>query len=359
MKISINTTYAFVRFNLNYGSVLQNYALQKFLSNRGHKASVVRDYRANPVLLLQRLTNIKYGKYFWKKLSAQRKQQHFIKTYMNVSESGYLTYRKLVNKCPDADCHIAGSDQIWRNCNISRYLSYVPNDKLKLSYAASFGQSRLSDGMKSCIQPLLERFDGLSAREKSGVDILEDMGLKGDLLLDPTLLLNNDSYPNKEPEDKEHFYYCYFLNLNQKKDVPFDSIKKYAAYQKRRLRITTPINYPMFLDEPLEFPSVEEWLGLYQTADAIFTNTYHGLLFCIIFRKQFLVCLQGNGGHPENERFYSILEILHLTDRLINPNDDEDTIATKMQARIDFDSVYSIIEDMRKDTVRYFERFGI
>ena len=61
MKISINTTYAFVKFNLNYGSVLQNYALQKFLRDRGHEVSVVRDYRVNPINLVRRLSNIRYG----------------------------------------------------------------------------------------------------------------------------------------------------------------------------------------------------------------------------------------------------------------------------------------------------------
>ena len=43
------------------------------------------------------------------------------------------------------DCYIAGSDQIWHNANNFRYLTYVPDNKLKLSYAASFGKAEISD----------------------------------------------------------------------------------------------------------------------------------------------------------------------------------------------------------------------
>ena len=55
------------------------------------------------------------------------------------------------------------------------------------------------------------------------------------------------------------------------------------------------------------FPTVEKWLGLYKNANCIFTNTYHGMLFCIIFKKQFLFFVQKGSGAAENDRFYSLM----------------------------------------------------
>ena len=58
MKISINSTYSYIRTNINYGSTLQCYALQKYLKKRGHDPEHLRDYRANPVLILKRLKTL-------------------------------------------------------------------------------------------------------------------------------------------------------------------------------------------------------------------------------------------------------------------------------------------------------------
>lgn len=358
-KISVNTTYAFIRFDLNYGSVLQAYALQRYLRERGHDVSIVRDYRANPKVLVRRLKRIKYFKYFCEKLKAQRYEQRFIKNNLCVSKNGYITYSGLVKHCPIADIHIAGSDQIWRNVNISRFLSYVPKDKVKLSYAASFGKPKLSDEMSRKIKPLLSEFDGLSVREISGEKILHDMGLEGSVLIDPTLLFNYSEYPYKEIVGTRKYAFGYFLNLKSQLDVPYKQIKEFCSRENIELKVTVPNSYPLFLKENISFPSVEEWLGIYKDADYIFTNTYHGCLFSIIFKKQFLVCLQGSGYHDENERFYSVLQMLHLQDRVMKSGDTVESLQKKISKKIDYESVYRIINQKRKETEKFFKRFGI
>ena len=259
--------------NLNYGSVLQCFALEKYLSDRGHEASVVRDYRMNPIILLRRLKNIRYFRSFCAKLYAQRQVSRFIKNRMLVSKNMYLSYSGLVKKCPDADLHIACSDQIWRNANISRFLSYVPDEKKKISYAASFGQVALSEEMKSIVEPLLRRFDGLGVREQAGVNILHSVGLEGQLVLDPTLLLDSDIYPSVRNEAKVGYSYCYFVNLKKQSDIPFEAIKEYARDYSLEALVSSPTDYRFFQGEKLLFPSVEEWLGLFQGANCIFTNT--------------------------------------------------------------------------------------
>lgn len=357
MKISINSTFSYITFNLNYGSALQCFALQKVLRDRGHEVSLLRDYRANPVYIIKRFKNIRYIRAFIKKAKAQVKLQKFIREYIVLSERAYFSYRGLKKHCPDADCHIAGSDQIWHNANNFRYLTYVPDDKLKLSYAASFGKAQIPDQMRETITSYLARLDGITVREASGVEIINSMGYAAEHVLDPTLLLDWEQYPIKE-NGNSNYCYCYFLNLSDKSDISFEQIKEYSRETGRELLVTAPLNYPMFLQDNLVFPAVEEWLGFYKNADCIFTNTYHGLLFCIIFKKQFLFFAQQGGTEAENERFYSLLKMFNLSDRIITGTGDRE-IQRKMQMPIDYEAVYAVIREQRQVTDQFFERFEI
>lgn len=355
MKISINSTFSYIKFNLNYGSALQCYALQQYLKSRGHDASHIRDYRANPAFILPKLKRIRYFIPFWKKVGGLIKLQQFIRKRLSLSERGYLSYRSMVKHCPDADCYIAGSDQIWKNANNFRYLTYVPDDKLKIAYAPSFGKSEIPEKMKEEITPYLKRFDGISLREKSGADIVKAMGFDAVHVPDPTLLLDYEQYPYNE-NGKSNYYFCYFLNLEGKDSVSYNEIKEIAQDDGRELVLTAPLNYYLFSKEDnVQFPSVEDWLGYYKNADCIFTNTFHGLLFCIIFKKKFVHFLQNN---KENERFYSILSQLGLEDRLLNKPCKEEITAV-MNKDIDYGKVYEIINEQRKVADGFFEQFGI
>lgn len=358
MKISINSTFSYIKFNLNYGSALQCYALQKYLRDRGHSPEHLRDYRANPKYILKRLKNIRYFKSFCAKSRATIQMQKFIKKYMDFSKRGYLSDSALKKHPPKVDCHIAGSDQIWHNDNRFRYLDYVCDNELKLSYAASFGKADISDKMKNTIKPYLKRFDGISVREKSAVDIIASMGLKSQWVLDPTLLIDSDEYPYSKNCEKDYFY-CYFLNLSDKDSVHFSDVKKVAENMGKELKVTAPLNYMLFSKEKLIFPSVEDWLGLYKNADCIFTNTYHGLLFCIIFKKQFVFFSQNSSQKAENERFYSLLELLSLEDRLVSADACEKDISALIDKKIDYNRVYETIQKQRQITDSFFKEFGI
>ncbi len=358
MKISINSTFSYIKFNLNYGSTLQCYAMQKYLKNRGHEPEHLRDYRAHPLYIIKRLKNIRYFRGFCAKTRAIIRVQKFIKKHMSFSKRGYLSESALKRRPPQVDCHIVGSDQIWHNDNRFRYLNYAPEDSLKLSYAASFGRAEISDEMKENIKPLLQRFDGISVREKSAVDIISSMDLKSQWVLDPTLLIDSDEYPCEENSEKNYFY-CYFLNLADRESVHFSNIKQISKEIGKELKVSAPLNYMQFPEEKTIFPRVEEWLGLYKNADCIFTNTYHGLLFCIIFKKQFIFFPQHGEQEVENERFYSLLKLLPLEDRLVSFDTSKETIADLINKKIDYDKVYETIFEQRKITDNFFKQFGI
>ena len=125
-----------------------------------------------------------------------------------------------------------------------------------------------------------------------------------------------------------------------------------------KLIVTSPSNYTLFLNENPIFPTVEKWLGLYKNANCIFTNTYHGMLFCIIFKKQFLFFVQKGSGAAENDRFYSLMSMLHLEDRMITSGDAA-CISEKIKRPIDYEKVYSVIRAERLRTDAFFEKYGM
>lgn len=358
MRVSINSTFSYIMTNVNYGSALQCYALQKYLTKRGHQPEHLKDYRANPILILKRVKNARYPKEFCQKIKAQVAMHRFVKRYIATSKRGYFTESAMFAHCPQAECFIAGSDQIWRNANGSRYLNFAPDNAVKLSYAASFGRTSIPDDMAQTIQPWLNRLDGISVRENTAVEIVNSLVSKKAIrVLDPTLLLDMDEYPCA-PVDKKDYCYCYFLNLGSRENVCFDQLKEYATIKNNRLLLTAPSNYSLFADEQPLFPSVEEWLGLYKNATCIFTNTFHGLVFCIIFKKQFLFFAQKGTSERENDRFYSLISLLHLEDRLVSP-EDIGSVSKKMEKLIDYEKVYDIIHCERLRTDAFFEKYGM
>lgn len=358
MRVSINSTYSYIKTNINYGSVLQCYALQQYLLKRGHTPEHIRDCRFNPLFLIKRLRNIKYFRMFCAKVTGIKKEQEFIKNNIAVSKRAYFSEKSMKRHCPKAECFIAGSDQIWRKANGSRFLNYAPDSAIKLSYAASFGRTDIPVDMAQAIRPWLERFDGVSVRENTAVDMVHSVREAGAVrVIDPTLLLDWEEYPYRELKLCDYCY-CYFLNLERKENVRFEEIKAYAAQRGKNLLVTAPLNYALFQGEDVVFPAVEDWLGYYKNAECIFTNTFHGMLFCIIFKKQFLFFIQNGNGGKENDRFYSLMSLLHLEDRMVSAEDSIELV-DRMNARIDYEKVYEVIRKERKRTDDFFAEYGL
>ena len=81
-------------------------------------------------------------------------------------------------------------------------------------------------------------------------------------------------------------------------------------------------------------------------------------MVCIIFKKQFLFFVQKGSGAAENDRFYSLMSMLHLEDRMVTSGDAA-CISEKMKKPIDYEKVYEVIHSERIRTDRFFEKYGI
>lgn len=354
--IGVISAYSYIVDHINYGSLLQYYALQYYLKKEGFDIYWIR-YRGAKTLKGEIRKKVKKVVFFNREKEVTKIHKSFMnfcECYLEVSQNEYRTYMELVTICPKADVYITGSDQVWGGTDENNYLNFVPAAKKKVSYAASFGVAEISAEKESVIKPWLETFDLVTVREKSGVEICNKMGIRAQNVLDPTLLIEAEEYPVSKCKYSEMKYVLsYFVNLNSDYNEQFNMISKYAERKKldcyiigteKRLK-NTPKKMKEIFVNPLE------WLSVFQSAEYIFTNSFHGVIFSIIFRKRFLFIEQKGKTALQNERVQSVLKNLNLESRIYDPNKRVDS---QISLDINWKNVEINLDEERKKTKSIF-----
>lgn len=355
-KAYVISSYGYIDKHINYGALLQYYALEKSLQKLNIQCEWIRFCPKEKMSKIQKFKEIVKRVFFYntntKLKEIRRDFKEFLKCYCNVSEKVYVDYDELIG-CIDAEIYITGSDQVWGGIAKENYLCFVPDNKRKISYAASFGKANISQKQKDIIKPWLQRLDYISVREKSGVKICNDIGLDAKWVLDPTLLLDKKEYPINSHKNKIVDVYCYFLNIESKDDVYWNKIKQFIDQEKLSMQIAcVESTIRLFPTNYVTIDKVEMWLSSYKNAKYILTNTFHGMVFAIIFHKPFLVLKQSRTGEKQNERMYSILSLLNLENRFYSENC---TIKEQINRKIDWNKVDNIIEKQKKDSIEYIK----
>lgn len=322
----------------NYGASLQEYALLKYLQNNGHDAETIhyKPYYLSKQDNIFRISNTNWSKNIFLKLiyltlklpkriiglKRKRSFDSFSKRYIKTTSKLYRTNEDLKNNIPSADAYICGSDQIWNSFfengkDPAFYLNFVPNNKLKISYAASFAIDEIEGSLKDFVKSGVERLDHISVRETSGKRILNDLGItEVTQVLDPVFLIDkkhwkkmgNKSYP------KQDYVFIYDFDSNP-------LIKKMAFKLKNEknhkiVSVNANIDYADFnyyLDGP------EKFLSLVDHAKFVISNSFHAVAFSLIFQKQFVVF---NRTDKINTRMRDLLGSVNQPELLIN-NDQQ------------------------------------
>ena len=320
MKIALLT----LPVDNNYGGNLQRYALMKVLHDMGHDV-IHLNLRFNYIIPWYK-TPVYYGKRILKKILLQRNINIFDtpqKQYeqnCSITESFYQKYiehteeivePELLCKYTDYDAFVVGSDQVWRKRIAGKYMPYlffshIQNiEKPKIACAVSFGtdKNELIEDEILYYGDLYKKFSAVSVREKSGLRLLEQLGWiapKAIQLLDPTFMLTKSDYQEiikaSETKAPKGDLVCYILDMTQEKD---DVIKKISVKKK-----LTP--YYVSLNDNVSIP---QWLRLFNDAEFIITDSFHGLVFSLIFNKPFRLIRNEFRG---NARFDSIIETFNL-----------------------------------------------
>ena len=340
----------------NYGGILQNYALQQVLKRMEHDVITI-DYVSHFSLKKYIIYTLKTFFLLFcnrrrKFLSYFRKRnfynQQFVNQYINTT---YPTkrYSLKIIKDYNLDALVVGSDQVWRpeynNDLYDMYLSFACNREhlIRIAYAASFGLDKWNYTRKQTTQctSLAKKFDAISVREFSGIELCKNnLDVHAVQVLDPTLLIGKEKYEElckDVPVENTSFLAAYILDLNKEKE---EFIYKIGKENNFPIKIFRADNNASF--------SIQEWLAVFRDAKYVITDSFHGTLFSIIFRKDFITIGNKKRGLS---RFYSVLSDLHLKDRLVV----NFTSTSHVISPIEWGKVESSLNDKIEDSYRFLK----
>lgn len=357
----------------NCGSFMQAYALQKYISNNFNYDVEIIDFSSRGQQeLYSYKTKVKSIKQLVKKIlllpiNKQMKVIYndydtFINRNLYLSKEKYSETSDLNEIEKKYDSFICGSDQIWNikcpDFDDSYFLPSV-NKKKKIAYAPSFGAMRLeryaSDINK--YKNFLLGFSDISCREINGKKWIEELtGREVELVLDPTLLLDNNEYDDlidesEKVEGEYIFYYSPKYDKSATKVVEKIS-KKYklpVIMWNAKEWVLRGMFFKGFKTPYHQNPGI--YLNLIKNAKIIFTTSFHGAIFSTQYRKKFWV-LKVGGMKGDDDRVFTLLSQLNLVDRFLDPNNYDEEIIFK---DINYADYENRLLELRKKSILFLK----
>ena len=339
----------------NHGASLQAYALMKYLVNIGNEVEII-DYK--PDYLSSHYNIWSVDNIVWKKniitkaiyltlkipmriKSLKRKKafDRFKEEYLTITSERYTSNDELKSNLPNADAYICGSDQIWNSLHKNGkdpafYLDFVPDDKIKFSYAASFATDYIDDKYKPMVNEKIMRLDGIGIREKSGVKIVEKLGIREAVnVVDPVFLLDKrewDKIGTETFEDKYILIYDFDnSSLVEKLAIDIANRKGYKIY-------TISVNKHKYADRHFNLSGPTTFISLLKNAEFIISNSFHAVVFSAIYNKNMVIV---NRKENINTRMRDLLDDLQLKNRIV----DEDYKVEDILKEIDYSKANKIL----------------
>ena len=305
----------------NFGSALQAYALQQTIKNMDYEVKII-NYR-NPKF--GRTNEIKeLVKWITYKVCGDRVNKSYY-SFQNkyLSQTRVVQDKKELGRVSKKiDIFICGSDQIWAPnvFNPVYMLDFVPCGKKKISYAASIGLNKLPPNCIKEYTHLLSDFASVSIREDAGAELLRtECGIIAQTVLDPTLLVNVDEWKELEIEPtltNSKYIFCYFLN---EEHCYSGLVKDYAEkYGYKIVGVSANKDDTKWMDLVRVGP--REFLWLIHNAALVFTDSYHGTIFSLLYHKKLITFERFAGNDPicQNSRIYQLDNYFELDGILLN-----------------------------------------
>lgn len=374
MKIGILTQ----RLRVNYGGLLQNFALQQVLISLGYDVETI-----NISLSIKKkpfpINILIYIKRFIKKYILRNKQtvifyesvynstEPLIRVYTDRFVNKYIHVRNINSfaeiKPTDYDILIAGSDQVWRGGVNGEglepyFFEFAQKWSIKrIAYAASFGVDYwyYSPELTQKYFNLIKLFDLITMRERKAVEMIkEGFGLKAFHVVDPTFLLEKSIYQQIVNEahldDSIVSLLVYILDENSNKTAFINKVSKEMQLKAKRINA-----FPDEIWRPISDriqPPVELWLQSFMKAKFIITDSFHACVFAILFHKNFVVI---ENEHRGASRMRELLEDLSLHERILKEKDLVKTNIRNLQ-QIDFQDIDRIIEQKKEYSLNLLKK---
>lgn len=357
--------------HFNYGAVLQAYALNRVVRDMGHSCRTINCSMDPGHGRLQEKTG-RPGAYVTKAynllnwLANKRNSQRFLRfihEQIPLSDIEYSHLDQMEKEPLPFDVFITGSDQVWRPRFLDRdmgviyHLGFVSPGKARLvSYAPSFGVKDIPSDYSERIAGYLKRYHHLSVREIRGQQIIKEIsGREAHLVLDPTLLLTEREYDDilEKPGISGGYILVYPMELGD--NMAFYRLVEQTAIQTGLPVVCVmPLNYDFrwlkLADKVLLDAGPCEFLGLIKHATIVCTNSFHGTVFSILFRKSFI----GIPHTISNSRLQTLLELVDLQSRQLTDLVPE-TIKAAIDTEIDYETLGCKLRKHVDDSVSYLK----
>lgn len=261
------------------------------------------------------------------------------------------------------DTFIVGSDQTWRpKYNFvggveSYFFSFLEERSVRrVAYAASFGLDNLSEfktgAFKACGR-LLQKFDAVSVREESGVALCRDgFGVEAKRVLDPTMLYTKEHYSFLafDVKIRRGIMHVYMLDETPVKQTLVEMVAKELELTSVALRPKQ--SYPTLRINDAKLPSVEEWIAGFRDAEFVVTDSFHGMLFSIIFERRFIAIANDERGA---ERFLSVARLFGLERCVVRSESLEGMNIRELIPNIDYTYIRERLNELRQESIDFLK----
>lgn len=340
---------------INYGGIMQAVALSHYLTSRGHEVILLDKRRPISrveqfaLFLLERIPLQNIGGV--RRVSQARKlHDRFIRRFIPIRTPAFRSEAQLARAVTQhkLDAVIVGSDQVWRMDYLQDdgyrefFLSFVKSPRVRrIAYAASFGTGEwVHQDRTATVRKLLSKFHAISVREDTGVALCKSALGATDCqhVLDPTLLIDPAFYgdvaaPSSKGTDKKMLL-TYLLDAPDRQPLLDGAVHVLGPdYDMISLKLKQR--------ETIDLP---HWLRSFMDADYVLTDSFHGTVFALLFRRPFIAIANAGRGA---DRFQSLLNALGLSSRLISVN-DVGRIPPLIAAPIDYTDVHLRLSDLKK-----------
>lgn len=356
----------------NYGAVLQSYALAEKLKQLGLDVEIYK-YQDKKRLTFNLSFKAKVRHFTWNLVQflltlgkKKRNYQKFRKQYLPLTKKRYKNSLDLRRMPGEYDLYISGSDQIWNPdlfvYDTSYFFDFLPADKKRISYASSFGKASFNDDYKEKCGGYLSKYDRISVREQSGINIVKDLcGKVAECTLDPTLLLTMEEWGEitvKASNRAKKFkgILCYVMagdtkvvnaieeiaqKLSKETSLPIMrlGVKEYQMlkYGKSGSHVTaSPVDY----------------LQYFMNAEYVVTNSFHGTAFALNFGKKLYVPINDELPLEKalHERISSLLTKVDATDAIV-------PISSMLELKnIDMEQTKKLLELEREKSLEFLKK---
>ena len=355
MKIGIVTYHR----TLNYGACLQAVATRVVLEKLGHEAYYVDywpDYHSAKydVFSLKKFNKyIKLSgglKYIIGSIIYYKPRQERISHFKPFFKEYIYPYCRNVKE--GYDIIIYGSDQIWRKQSELR--DYNPvyfgdnnfKTKCHVAYAASMGILPSSNKDMDRVKNLVSHMNKIAVREENLKELLLNLGFdKIQVTLDPTLLLDKKEWENIIPSISFlNFRYMLLYSIGGSA-FDIEKVRIYAQRQGCELVVLSGTAKQKSTKFLYTTAGPNTFIDLIKHAECVFTSSFHGLAFSIIFEKEFFASYNNNSNRAE-----TLLNSIGIDNRLIPPHSDIQSLPL-----LDYSKIKSKLNLLRIESLRYIK----